>query len=166
MVALNVSNLGPPSSGPLAIDASASADGRGTLSSSLQVPHGGDLLLAFVTADGPSGGQTATVSGGGLAWSLVRRANGRLGTSEVWKANGPAKPGAVNVTSTPNASGYDQSITVIAFSGSGGVGASSAASARKRRADCECDDHRNGSWVFGAGNDWDGAVGAPSAPAR
>ena len=158
VVALNVANTGP-TSGPLAIDSSSSADGRGTVSSSTQVPHGGDLLLAFVSSDGPtSGAQTATVSGGGLAWSLVRRANGRLGTSEIWKANGPSAPGSVNVSSTPNSSGFDQSLSVVAFSGAGGVGASSAASAASGAPTTSLTTTRNGSWVFGAGNDWDGAV--------
>ena len=48
----------------------------------------GDLLLAFVSLRRPERRQTATVSGGGLTWSLVRRANTRLGTSEIWKAIG------------------------------------------------------------------------------
>jgi Big-like domain-containing protein/lysyl oxidase len=163
VAALNVSNAEPPPPPPppgsFAIDASASTDGRGTLASSVQVPHGGDLLLAFVSSDGPkSGQQTAIVSGGGLSWSLVRRANARLGASEVWKATGPAAAGPLTVTSTPTVAGYDQSLTVIAFAGAGGVGASSAASAASGGPSASVTTTRDGSWVFGVGNDWDRAV--------
>jgi len=171
VVALNVVNVEPPPppppTGNLAIDATASADGRGTLAKAVQVPNGGDLLLAFVSSDGPkSGQQTATVSGGGLSWSLVRRANARLGTSEVWQATGPAAASSVTVTSTPAAGGYDQSLTVIAFAGADGVGASSAASAASGAPSTSVTTTRNGSWVFGNGNDWDAAVARTVGPGQ
>jgi hypothetical protein len=171
VAALNVVNVEPPPppppTGSLAVDASASADGRGTLAKSLQVPHGGDQLLAFVSSDGPkSGQQTVTVSGSGLSWSLVRRANARLGTSEVWKATGPAAASSVTVTSTPAASGYDQSLTVIAFSGADGVGASSAASAASGGPSTSVTTTRSGSWVFGTGNDWDRATARTVGPGQ
>jgi hypothetical protein len=162
VVALSVSNAEPPPPPPppgsLGIDASASADGRGALQATLQVPNANDLLLAFVSSDGPIGGQTAFVSGGGVNWSLVRRANTQPGTSEVWTANGLPAAGSLTVTSTPAAAGYDQSMTVIAYAGAGGVGASSAASAPEGAPSASVTTTRDGSWVFGVGNDWDRAI--------
>src|SRR5215471_8279148 len=48
----------------------------------------GELLVAFITADGPAtSAQTiATVTGGGLTWRLRQRTNARAGTSEIWTA--------------------------------------------------------------------------------
>src|SRR5204862_7373526 len=55
------------------VDALAFSDGLGTRTiTGFNTTAAGDLLLAFVGADGPSGGgQTATVSGAGLTWTLV-----------------------------------------------------------------------------------------------
>ena len=63
-MALNVANSTPPPvPGLLAIDATKSVDGRGTVTTpALGATQTGDLLLAFVSSDGPSGAQTATVS--------------------------------------------------------------------------------------------------------
>ena len=52
----------------------------------------GELLLAFITSDGPSsaGSQSfSSVTGGGLSWRLRRRANAQAGTAEIWAANAP-----------------------------------------------------------------------------
>ena len=117
----------------------------------------GDVLVAFVSSDGP-GGQTATVSGGGLTWSLVRRANTRPGTSEIWTATAPASAAAITVTSTPRSTGYDQSLTVVAFTGASGVGASSAAGAATGVPRATLTTTAPGGWVFGTGNDCDGAT--------
>jgi hypothetical protein len=158
-VALNVSNSTPPPvPGLLSVDATKSVDGRSAVTTAaLGASQTGDLLLAFVSSDGLSG-QTATVSGGGLTWSLVRRANTRLGTSEIWKATAPASAASVTVTSTPSQTGYDQSLTVIAFAGAGGVGASSGAGAASGAPRTTLTTTAAGSWVFGAGNDWDRAA--------
>ena len=155
-VALNVSNPTPPVvPGLLGIDAAKSIDGRGTVTTgALGATQTGDLLLAFVSSDGPSG-QTATVSGGGLTWSLVRRANTRPGTSEIWKATAPASAAATTVTSTQSRTGYDQSLTVLAFAGAGGVGASNAAGAATGAPRATLTTTAAGSWVFGTGNDYD-----------
>ncbi len=120
----------------------------------------GDLLLAFVSADGPtSGGQTATVSGAGLSWSLVRRANTRFGTSEIWKAVAPGRLTDARVTATPASAGFDTSLHVVAFAGSAGVGATVAGSATSGAPRVSLTTTADGSWVFGVGNDWDSARG-------
>jgi hypothetical protein len=158
-VVLTVTNSTPPPvPGLLGIDSSKSVDGRSTVTTpALGTTQTGDLLVAFVASDGPSG-QTATVSGGGLTWSLVRRANTRPGTGEIWKATAPGSASGVTVTSTQSRTGYDQSLTVIAFAGASGVGASSAAGAATGAPRTTLTTTVGGSWVFGTGNDWDGAT--------
>jgi len=100
-------------------------DGRGTVTTAaFSTAAANELLLAFVSSDGPSGSaQTATVSGAGLTWTRVARANVRAGTSEIWKASAPSPLANVTVTSVPSRSGYDQSLTVVALGGAAGTGA-------------------------------------------
>src|SRR3954454_24358593 len=50
---------------------------------------GNELLVAFVTSDGPLGTVAQTfsgVTGAGVTWTLRRRANTQYGTSEIWTA--------------------------------------------------------------------------------
>jgi hypothetical protein len=159
-VALNVTNTTPPPMpGLLGIDASASADGRGTQTAGpLGATETGDLILAFAAADGPATGQTLAVSGGGLSWSLVRRATTRSGTAEIWKATAPGSATSLSVTSTESDAGYDQSLHVIAFAGAGGVGASSAAGAASGAPRTTVTTTAGGARVFGVGNDYDNAT--------
>ena len=159
---VDVANVAPPpSGGPLAMDASVSQDGRSAQTApAFSTLNTGDLVLAFVAADGPtSGGQTATVSGAGLSWSLVRRANTRFGTSEIWKAVAPGRLTDARVTATPASSGYDMSLHVVAFAGSAGVGATAAGGATSGAPRVSLTTTAAGSWVFGVGNDWDSARG-------
>jgi hypothetical protein len=154
------------SGGPLAIDAIASANGSGTLVlSGFTTTVAGARLVALVGSDGPgSGGQESTVSGAGLAWSLVRRANARLGTSEVWTAVAPNAVSNAQVTSVQRFTGYPQSMTVVAFSGSDGIGASSGSGAASGAPTTSLITSVDGSFVFGVGNDWDGAVARTLGP--
>jgi hypothetical protein len=157
VAAVAVNNTG--ANGALAIDAATSTDGGGTLTSPpICTTHPGDVLVAFVGSDGPSSGQAATVSGGGLSWKLVRRSNARPGTAEIWTATAPKPTSGLTVTSTPAVAGYEQSLTVEAFTGSGGVGASSGAGAASGAPSTSLTTSAPGSWVFGIGNDWDRAV--------
>src|SRR5664279_2536393 len=59
-------------------------DGSGTMTTqSFSTSTNQELLAAFVSYDGPSNApQTATVSGGGLTWQLVKRSNSQDGTAE------------------------------------------------------------------------------------
>src|SRR5215469_6065779 len=69
-------------------DVVASVDSYGTMTTpSITTSANGELLVAFVAYDGPSGvNQTATVTGGGLTWALRSRSNHQLGTAEIWSA--------------------------------------------------------------------------------
>jgi hypothetical protein len=120
----------------------------------------GETLLAFVSADGPSGAgsQSATVSGAGLMWTLVKRSNGQAGDSEVWQANAPSVLSNATVTSSEAKTGFSQSLTVIAMEGVKGVGASVAGSASTGGPSVNLTTTAPLSLVFAVGHDYDNAV--------
>ena len=91
----------------LAIDKSVSThqtSAATTVSSpSLTTAQPGELLIAFISSDGPSAGGTQTiskVSGGSLTWRLRRRANAQAGTAEIWQASAATTLNNVKVTAT------------------------------------------------------------------
>jgi hypothetical protein len=114
------------------MQASESVRGNGAVTTpAFDTVAPGEVLLAFAGSDGPGGAgdQTVAVSGGGLTWKLVNRANGSPGDAEVWTATAASQLTGVTVTSTPLKGGYDQNLTVVAYEGADGVGASAASSA-------------------------------------
>ncbi|WP_347352614.1 Ig-like domain-containing protein [Intrasporangium sp.] len=149
----------PPPEGVLALDQQASAEGTGPVTATLSTGGSHDVLLAFVGGDGPgSGGETATVSGAGLDWSLVRRTNGQGGTSEIWQAKASGVLSDAAITSTLGHDGYDQSLTVVAFSGASGVGTSAGTSGATGAPSVSLATTTAGAWVYGVGNDYDQAL--------
>jgi hypothetical protein len=117
------------------------------------------LLVAFVAYDGPFGGsQTASVSGAGLTWQLVKRSNAQLGTAEIWAAQASGFLTSATVTSQPGTAGYHGSLTVIAFANASGPGVTGQASAPSGAPDIFLPGVRAGNWVFAVGNDWDNAT--------
>ena len=154
----------------LAIDAVASGDmssaSLSATTNTFSTAGANELLLAFVASDAGSSGMTVTgVSGGSLSWVLVRRTNAQLGTAEVWRAFAPARLSNVTVTATL-AQSVVSSITVVALSGAdssgvngaGAIGANASASAASGAPTASLATSRNGSWVFGVGNDFDHAT--------
>ena len=126
-----------------------------------------ELLLAFISTDASSSNITVTgVSGAGLTWAPVKRTNGQLGTSEIWRAFASAPLAAVTVTATLSQSVLS-SITVISFigadasgtNGSGAIGAVGGGSASSGAPTATLVTTRDGSLVLGVGNDWDSAIG-------
>jgi hypothetical protein len=155
-VTVTVANSGPAI--PI-VDGRSSIEGKGTVTAPLSTTQSGDVLVAFVTSDGPGGGgQTATVSGGGLTWTLVKRVNAQLGDTEIWTAKATGALAGAGVTSTPSKTGYNQSLTVLAFSGARGVGASATANAGTGAPTVSLTTTAAGSVIYGAGNDYDRAV--------
>jgi hypothetical protein len=146
----------------LVVDRVVAADAAGSTVTTppLSTAFAGETLIAFVEAAQPTthGAQTAVVSGGGLEWSLVARANAQAGTAEIWRARASARLSNVTVTADTSIGGTFLSLTVIAFAGADGVGAAAAASARSGAPKVSLTTTRPGSFVFGGGNDWDGAV--------
>jgi uncharacterized repeat protein (TIGR01451 family) len=141
------------------LDGSFSADqARGA--DDVKVRHvaaaAGDLLVAFVAADGPqSPSQVVTkVQGAGLTWTLAARSNATWGTTEVWQAHAGAAVADATVVASLRKGGYDGTLTVAAFHGAAdhvgaiGVGAGTHG-APSARLDAAC-----ASLVWGVGHDW------------
>ncbi len=138
--------------------------GSGTIKSpTFSTSASGELLLAFITSDGPSTGGTQSfskVTGGGVTWRLRARANGQAGTAEVWAANASAILSNASVTATRANGSFVGSITVVTFTGADQVvdGATAGAGAVTGTPSVSLTTTRPGAWVWGVGNDWDKAV--------
>ena len=148
------------SSGGLSIDTSTTQDGRSAVSTkAFSTTTAGDTLVAFASLDGPSSGnQTTTVSGAGLTWHLVTRADAQLGDAEVWTATATGVLNNVRVKSRPGVSGYAQQLTVLALSGAAGTGAAASASGPTGAPSVTITTQAAGSDSFAVGEDWDNAV--------
>ena len=129
---------------------------------------GNELLLAFVGADYPGSGPNTTVTsvtGAGLTWALVQRANAQFGTAEIWRALSPSPLSGATVTANFSIAVGVSSITVVSFTGidlsgtngSGAIGATGNGSDVGAPA-ATLTTTRNNSLVFGVGNDWDAAI--------
>lgn len=144
------------------------AAGKTIVSPTLSTAAPGELLLAFVSSDGPkAGGQTfSSVTGGGLTWRLRRRANAQAGTAEVWAANAPLPLTNASVTATRSNGSYVGSITVVTFTGADQIvdGTTAAASAATGAPSVSLTTTRAGGWVWGVGNDWDKATARTVGP--
>ncbi|MCW2573517.1 MAG: hypothetical protein JWO88_3575, partial [Frankiales bacterium] len=144
----------------LGVDRTVAVDGGATVvTAPFSTSAAGELLVAFVGSDGPrSVAQTATVSGGGLTWTLVRRTNTQAGSAEVWQARAPSALTNVTVQSVlTNSATPDQSLTVVAFKGASGVGTAAGAAGATGAPGVSLTTTSGGSLVFGVGNDWDRA---------
>ena len=131
----------------------------------------GELAIAFITSDGPSAGSSQSfskVTGGGLTWRLLRRANTQAGTAEAWAANAPAVLTNASVTATRSNGSYVGSITVVTFTGADLVvdGSSAAASGATGAPSASLTTTRAGAWVWGVGNDWDKAIARTVGPSQ
>ena len=160
-----VVSTGPSTVTPT-VDVVVFSDGSGTRNTaqfSTAAPN--ELLLAFVASDGPSsGGQTATVTGAGLTWTLVRRANTQAGTSEVWQAKATSLLTNVTVRSTQAMTAFRQSLTVVTYRSASGVGASAIANAATGAPSVTLTTTVANSLVYGVGNDWDSATARTLGP--
>ncbi len=159
-VTVTVQNPAPPMT-CFILQAQRSVHGHGTATTpSFSTAMAGEVLVAFVGSDGPlaSGAQSVAVSGAGLTWTLVKRANAQYGDAEVWTATAPAVLTNVTVRSRPARSGYDQDLTVIAMEGTLGVGASVSGSAASGAPGLNVTTTKAASLVLAVGNDWDTAT--------
>jgi galactose oxidase-like protein/Big-like domain-containing protein/glyoxal oxidase-like protein/carboxypeptidase family protein len=167
------------SSAPLAVDAKAFGDSS---SASTTVTTGAfstaqpnELLLAFVATDYLSGANTtvSAITGGGLTWAFVRRTNVQSGTAEVWRAFAAGPLSNVTVAATLSQKIYS-SISVVSFvgvdvsgtNGSGAIGATASGNATSGAPKVTLTTTRNGSWIFGVGNDFDNAISRTAGTAQ
>jgi hypothetical protein len=143
---------------PLAIDTTMFSDGVGTrVTAPFDTATPGELLVAFASSEGPNttARQTLTVSGAGLTWTLVARANTQWGTSEIWTATAPVALSNATVTATQTISGgFSGSLTVVAFTG-GAVGSSVAGGGNNTPPGISVATTTTGSLIYGVGNDAD-----------
>jgi uncharacterized repeat protein (TIGR01451 family) len=155
----------------ISLDANTSKDGA-TASASIVSPafstsSSNELLLALIATDYLGGANTTVtgVSGGGLTWAPVVRANAQSGDSEIWRAFAPAPLNNVSVAATLSQS-VVSSITVMSFSGvntsgtngSGAIGAALGKSAASGAPSATPVTTGNNSWILGVGNDFDNAI--------
>jgi hypothetical protein len=135
------------------------AHGTGVVSvPGFQTAVAGETLLAFVSADGPQGGrQSAVVSGGGVTWRLITRANRSPGDAEVWQAIAPKPVRLSAVSATLTGGGYDVSLDVIAMEAADGTGARAAASGSAGAPAARLRTESATSLIFAVGHDWDQA---------
>lgn len=120
-----------------------------------------DLLVAFIASDGPNGTQSIkSLTGAGVTWTLRKRVNTSAGTSEIWTAVAPSVINNATITATRNTGSYVGYITVVAFSGAdvSTIGAVGGGSGNTGAPTASVVTTRANSWVWGIGNDWDGAT--------
>jgi DNA-binding beta-propeller fold protein YncE len=134
-------------------------NGHSTVTTPAFSTTGPRLLVAFTSSDGGPARQATTVTGAGLTWTLVKRASTQPGTAEIWDARAAGPLTGATVTSTPKTAGYDQSLTVVAFTGASGIGATAASAGQAGGLPgVSLDTTRPGSWVYGVGQDYTDAV--------
>ena len=148
----------------LTVDTTVSSDGTGARTTApFSTASAGEVLAAFGASDGPSAAnaQTLTISGAGLTWTRVRSIAGRPGVVEIWTATASTVLTNVTVTSTQSATAggpYNQSLTVVAFTGVSGIGASNASSGLSTNASASLVTQAAGSIIYAVGNDFDRGV--------
>src|SRR5262249_37564460 len=124
-----------------------------------------EVLIALVSAGGPVGQTVTGVSGGGLNWVLVKRANGQAGTAEIWRTFSPLIQTNLTVTATLSSSAT-ATLNVMSMTGtdpsgtdgSGAIGASAGASAPSGAPSVSLTTTRNASGVIGVGSDTQSAT--------
>ena len=120
-----------------------------------------ELLVAFIASDASAGGLSfSSVTGGGLTWKLRTRANSQAGDAEIWQAAAPSPVSNVVVTATRASGKWQGAISVAAFTGADTtiLGATGTAGAATGAPQVPLTTTRAGSWVWGVGVDWDGAL--------
>jgi hypothetical protein len=159
----------PPAPSGVVADRVVSSNNQGTftalVSPLLSTTSANELILAFVSTDGPGNGvqSAGSVSGGGLSWSLAARANTVTGTAEVWQAYATAPLTGASVVATLGSSGRSGCITVGAFRGAApAVGATAVAGAASGAPQVPVTPTKAGSLLWAVGQDPDRA--APRTP--
>jgi len=123
------------------------------------------LLVAFISADGPSTGTTNTQvnsmnnSGTLLTWTRAARSNVQRGDAEIWWAVAPTARTSISVTGVLNLSNV-ASMSVVGFAGASPVtgGALAIANAAQNSGIAPAvslTTTRANSWVYMVGTDWD-----------
>lgn len=150
----------------IAIDQTTTQNGNGAVTIPTFSTTGPRLLVAYTSSDGPATKQTTTVTGAGLTWTLFERADTKGGTAEIWYAKSTGPLTRATVTSTPKTTGYDQSLTVIAFTGASGLGAGATAGKASGAPSVSLTTTAANSWVFAVGEDYTHATARTLGPGQ
>ncbi|WP_416402949.1 galactose oxidase-like domain-containing protein [Arthrobacter sp. LFS091] len=146
---------------------------QGTSTSTISAPGvtttgSNELLLAFVSSDGPNSANSASissVSGGGLSWTLRQRSNTQPGTAEIWQAVAPGPLSNATVTATQASGSWQAAMSVVAFRGADiATGATLGANAASGAPTATLTTTRAGSWVWGVGTDWSNPIARTAGP--
>ncbi|HEV2633611.1 MAG TPA: IPT/TIG domain-containing protein [Actinocrinis sp.] len=142
-----------------AIDNQATITGTTAVTANLSTATPGDLIVAFVSGDGPTGSnQKAKVTGGGLTWTLAKRGNNQNGTAEIWTARATGTLTAAAITATLTTANYGEALTVVAFGNAPGTGQTASAAKAEGAPTASLTTTTANSWVFAVGNDWTASV--------
>jgi Domain of unknown function (DUF4082)/Bacterial Ig domain/Glycosyl hydrolases family 16 len=158
-----VSPIGSGAATPIAIDANVSthqsANGSSIASPAFSTAQANEVLVAFVSSDGPNAAASqsiSAVSGAGLTWKLRQRTNGQAGDAEIWQATATAVLKNVTVTATRSSGSYQGAIDVVSFVGASttATGATGTQSAASGAPTVSVTTTVANSWVWAVGNDW------------
>lgn len=159
----------PPTATSPAVDVVVSANqasGTSTVTSPRFSTAGDDeLLVAYVSGDGPNlkTQEVRSLTGGNLVWTLVERANATGGTTEVWQAHAATRLTNVAVNAKLTRSGYDATITVVAYTGAADSVRAVGSTGRSGNPSVTITPSAVGSLIWSVGHDWSTAT-APTAP--
>src|SRR5579859_8098837 len=154
------------SSGNLSVDQQV-ATHQGTPNTAISSPAfsttgSNELLVAFLTSDGPQTGAQSfsSVTGGGLTWKLRQRVNAQPGATEIWQAVASAPLSNVRIKATRANGSYVGSLVITAFKGASTTadGAVAGGNGSSGMPTLNLTTTHNGSWVWATGNDWDKAT--------
>ena len=128
------------------------------VSPSFSTTQANELLVAFVSSDGPTPANYSFsgVSGGSLTWTMRQRANTSSGVAEIWTAPASAKLTNIKVTATRSSGSYRGSITIVSFTGANfsTIGAVAKASGTGTAPSLSVATTKVGSLVWAVGSDW------------
>jgi hypothetical protein len=143
-----------PGVAPKVDDSSNGIGGPSVTVKGLDTSTPNELVVAYVSADGPaSGGQSITVSGSGLTWTRVAQENAALGDAEVWTANAGALK-TVNVTATEADKGYEMVLEDVSYKNATGIGAHGIFESASGAPTGTITTTQGNSWVWAVGFDW------------
>jgi hypothetical protein len=159
---VTVNNTAAPITVDKQITTHQTSKGKTITSPTFTTSQGNELLVAFISSDGPSASAQSfsSVTGGGLTWTLRKRVNTQQGTSEIWTASATSVLTNASVTATRANGSYVGSITVATFKNANltTIGAVGGASATSGAPSASLTATQTGSVVWGVGNDWDRAI--------
>lgn len=142
-----------------AVGSLSSSSGSINLNSIVTTNYPNELLLLFCTIN-KDVATISSVTGGGLTWLNVGRANTNAGSTELWRAFAATPISLQSVSATFSASVVSANAMVVGFvgadisgtNGSGAIGAFATAASSSAAPTVSVTTTRANSWVWGATN--------------